>query len=150
MDQWMGGGYYGKRQWGGLVQKVLTKISSPKEIFQRVRHMDERQRPLFPTKLGSKPQSFQENQLVTAVGVLLVCICKVGFAAEDDEPEVEVYNVDGKPWGFCSDCFGGSCLAGQVTRPEVTIGFSSREPQGGVSGTEALRVGVPALSDCKS
>lgn len=81
--------------------------------------------------------------------IFVGCICKVGFAAEDDEPEAEVYNVDEKTMGFFQWLFWLG-LAGQVTRPKVTIGFSSREPQGGVSGTEALRVGVPALSDCKS
>lgn len=93
------------------MQKILTKkLLSPKEIFQRVRHMDERRRPLFPTKLGSKPQIFIDiNFLTVAVvkkhpdpssPIFVGCICKVGFAAEDDEPEVEVYNVDEKTMGF--------------------------------------------------
>ena len=91
----------------GRYQKLL----STKEIFQRVRHMDERRRPLFPTKLGSKPQIFIDINFLTVavVGKTPRSIfsdfcwlfgCKVGFAAEDDEPEVEVYNVDEKTMGF--------------------------------------------------
>ena len=120
------------------MQKILTKkLLSPKEIFQRVRHMDERRRPLFPTKLGSKPQIFQENQLVTVAVVgektprsifsdfCWLFGCKVGFAAEDDEPEVEVYNVDEKIMCSFSDCFD-LVLQAKSPVPKLRFGIARR------------------------
>ena len=114
----------------GRYQKLL----STKEIFQRVRHMDERRRPLFPTKLGSKPQIFIDiNFLTVAVvkkhpdpssPIFVGCICKVGFAAEDDEPEVEVYNVDEKTMGSFSDC-SDLVLQAKSPVPKLRLGSAA-------------------------